>query len=84
MAWSTGMSEALSMARESERQHNDSTEEIPGSRKDARARIETQIHRRSKAKAVLPLEAEWQAGAERPLNLKMPADKMDKPRNVGR
>jgi hypothetical protein len=72
------------MARDSKRQHNDGTEKTPGPRKSARARIETQIHRRSKAKAVLPLEAEWQAGAERPLNLKMPAEKMDKHRNVGK
>ncbi len=71
------------MARDSDSQHNDSTEKIPGLWKSARARIETQIHRRSKAKAVLPLESEWQAGAERPLNLKMPTEKMDKQRNVG-
>jgi hypothetical protein len=72
------------MARDSDRQHNDSTEKNPAPRKSAPARIETQIHRRSKAKAILPLEAEWQAGAERPLNLKMPAEKMDKQRNVGK
>ncbi len=71
------------MARDSERQHNDSTEESLSPRKIPRARIETQIHRRSKAKAVFPLEAEWQAGAESPPNLKMPAEKMDKHRNVG-
>lgn len=78
------MPKAQSMARDSERQHNDGTEKIPDPRKSARPRIETQIHRRSKAKAVLPLEAEWQAGAERPLNLKMPAEEMDKQRNVGK
>ncbi len=72
------------MARDSERQHNDSLEKIPGPRKGVQTRIETQIHRRSKAKAVLPLEAEWQAGAKRPLNLKMPAEKMDKQRNAGK
>jgi hypothetical protein len=72
------------MARDSERQHNDGTEKSSSPRKSVQARIETQIHRRSKAKAVLPLEAEWQTGAERPLNLKMPAEKMDKQRNVGR
>jgi len=72
------------MARDSECQHHDSTEKIPGPRKTAQPRIETQIHRRSKAKAVFPLEAEWQVGADYPLNLKMPADKMDKHRNAGR
>lgn len=71
------------MARDSERQHYDSTEKIPVPRKGAQPRIETQIHRRSKAKAVFPLEAEWQVGVERPLNLKMPAENMDKQRNVG-
>ena len=71
------------MARDSECQHNDSTEKITGPGKSGRARIETQIHRRSKAKSVLPLEAEWQAGAEHPVNLKMPAEKMDKQRNAG-
>ncbi|MDQ6735075.1 MAG: hypothetical protein M3Z35_13340 [Nitrospirota bacterium] len=53
-------------------------------RKIAGARIETQIHRRSKAKATFPLEAEWQIGVDCPLNLKMPADKMDKHRNAGK
>lgn len=42
-------------------------------------RIETQIHRRKKAKAVLPLEAEWDQGVEGPpVSLKMPPDKMKK------
>lgn len=72
------------MARDSERQRNASSEKMTTPRKTPGTRIETQIHRRGKAKAVLPLEAEWQAGAERPLNLKMPADKMDKQRNVGK
>lgn len=72
------------MGLDSKRQRNDSSEKMTTPRKTPGARIETQIHRRSKAKAVLPLEAEWQAGAERPLNLKMPTDKMDKQRNVGK
>jgi hypothetical protein len=42
-------------------------------------RIETQIHRRKKAKAVLPLEAEWDASSGRPPDrLRMPAEKMSK------
>jgi hypothetical protein len=69
------------MVRDSERQCDDSIEKTPSPKKAPR--IETQIHRRSKAKAVFPLEAEWQVGAERPVNLKMPADKMDKHGNAG-
>lgn len=72
------------MARDSERQRHDSIEKSHSPRPIPRARIETQIHRRSKAKAVFPLEAEWQVGADHPLNLKMPVDKMDKHRNAGK
>lgn len=45
--------------------------------KGSKPRIETQIHRRKKAKAVPPLEAEWdiQSGAK-PTGLRTPADKM--------
>jgi len=40
-------------------------------------RIETQIHRRKKAKAVFPLEAEWDARSNQPpVGLRMPSDKM--------
>jgi hypothetical protein len=40
-------------------------------------RIETQIHRRKKAKAVPPLEAEWDVDqGNAPSGLKMPSDKM--------
>ena len=43
-------------------------------------RIETQIHRRKKAKAVFPLEAEWDARSNRlPVGLRMPSDKMKNP-----
>jgi hypothetical protein len=45
---------------------------------DAKRRIETQIHRRKKAKAVLPMEAEWNEDSQSPPHLKMPADQMDK------
>lgn len=42
-------------------------------------RIETQIHRRKKAKAVFPLEVEWDAdSASPPIGLRMPSDKMNK------
>lgn len=44
-----------------------------------KGRIETQIHRRKKAKAVLPLESEWQSdSATPPLNLRMPSSTMAK------
>jgi len=69
------------MVGDSERQCDDSIEKPPSPKKAAR--IETQIHRRSKAKAVFPLEAEWQVGAERPVNLKMPAGKMGTHGNAG-
>ena len=71
------------MARDSERQCRDSIEKSYTPRQNPRVRIETQIHRRSKGKAVFPLEAEWQVGADCPLSLKMPADKMDQHRNAG-
>ena len=42
-------------------------------------RIETQIHRRKKAKAVLPLEAEWDADSGTPPSgLRTPSDRMHK------
>jgi hypothetical protein len=44
-----------------------------------RRRIETQIHRRKKAKPVFPLEAEWDAeSGTPPTGLRMPPDKMRK------
>jgi hypothetical protein len=48
-------------------------------------RIETQIHRRSKAKKVFPLESEWDAetGAP-PESLRMPASNMDRNRRPNR
>jgi hypothetical protein len=72
------------MAHDSDHQRNDSIEKSPSARKIPGVRIETQIHRRSKAKAIFPLEAEWQIGVDSPLNLKMPADKMDKHRDAGK
>ncbi len=45
----------------------------------SKRRIETQIHRRKKAKAVPPLEAEWDAESGHPSSgLRMPSDKMKK------
>jgi len=42
-------------------------------------RIETQIHRRKKAKAVPPLTAEWTVGSGRaPAELRTPSDRMRK------
>ena len=51
----------------------------PASGESRKRRIETQIHRRKKAKAVSPLEAEWDAQSNRPpVGLRMPSDKMNK------
>lgn len=60
----------------------------PPNRKDMRApedgnkepsrRIETQIHRRRKAKAVFPLQSEWEIGAGSASQLRMPSSKMRK------
>ncbi len=42
-------------------------------------RIDTQIHRRKKVKAVAPLEAEWDAASgTKPTGLRMPPDTMTK------
>ena len=44
-------------------------------------RIETQIHRRKKAKALSPLTAEWDVRRpDNPAKLRMPADRMRKTR----
>jgi hypothetical protein len=62
--------------------HESITESLPAPT-PPRARIDTQIHRRSKGKAVLPLEAEWQVGAAPPPELKLSTKMMDKQRNAG-
>ena len=50
---------------------------VSASGESEKRRIETQIHRRKKAKAVFPLEAEWDARSNRlPVGLRMPSDKM--------
>ncbi len=42
-------------------------------------RIDTQIHRRKKVKAIPPLEAEWDSrSAQGPTGLRMPPDRMRK------
>jgi len=61
--------------------HQDLPEEPPRSGGRPR-RIETQIHRRKKAKAVGPLQAEWEAeSGRRPDGLRMPEDRMGRRRN---
>ena len=44
----------------------------------AKRRIQTQIHRRKKAKAVSPLEDEWNEQSDTPPNLRTPSSKMKK------
>ena len=47
------------------------------SQRQDRPRIETQIHRRKKAKAFSALESEWDEDAQmQPLHLRMPSDRM--------
>lgn len=61
-------------------QHPSRSEQSPSP--DARPRrIETQIHRRKKAKALSPLTAEWDVRRpDAPAQLRMPADRMRKTR----
>jgi hypothetical protein len=48
-----------------------------GAQRQSRPRIETQIHRRKKAKALSALELEWdQIEQESPSHLRMPSDCM--------
>jgi len=47
------------------------------SKSGGKPRIETQISRRKKAKAIPPLESEWEATTGHPpADLRMPAEKM--------
>lgn len=42
-------------------------------------RLDTQIHRRKKVKAALPLQSEWDSGsAKPPTGLRMPPERMKK------
>jgi hypothetical protein len=47
-------------------------------RQPAKPRINTQIHRRQKAKAVPPMEDEWDDQSETPPDLRTPSSKMKK------
>ena len=51
---------------------------------EPKKRINTQIHRRSKAKAVYPLSSEWEEDSSPlpPKQLRMPSEKMDKSSSV--
>lgn len=56
-----------------------SAEAPPDDARPPARRIETQIHRRKKVKAVPPLEAEWDAASgEKPKGLRTPSDRMDR------
>lgn len=44
----------------------------------SKEKIQTQIHRRKKAKAVFPMEDEWDDQSETPPNLRTPSSKMKK------
>lgn len=56
-----------------------SSEHPKGSKFPPKRRIETQIHRRKKAKAVPPLEAEWDmASGTPPTGLRTPPEKMQR------
>lgn len=46
--------------------------------KPAKPRIQTQIHRRQKAKAVPPMQDEWDDQSKTPPNLRTPSSKMKK------
>ena len=54
--------------------------QVRQSERSSAGRIETQIHRRSKAKATSPLESEWE-GQDKvpPRHLRMPSTKMGPP-----
>jgi hypothetical protein len=56
--------------------HDDPNPATGSPRVQAGRRIETQIHRRKKAKAIPPLEAEWDEGSNRPPHLKMSSEHM--------
>jgi hypothetical protein len=57
----------------------DSPEKSLGTPKPIKPRINTQIHRRQKAKAVPPMEDEWDAQSEAPPSLRTPSSRMKKP-----
>jgi len=58
------------------------TTQSPSNKLPAR-RIETQIHRRKKARALSPLQAEWdESSPHPPENLRTPSDKMKRTREL--
>ncbi len=59
--------------------HQDPKADKPAS-SEGKRRIQTQIHRRRKAKAAYPLTNEWEeSGLTPPKGLRMPSEKMKKP-----
>ena len=50
----------------------------PSLSSSSKERINTQIHRRKKAKAVLPMEDEWDVQSETPPKLRTPSSNMKK------
>ncbi|MDR4500670.1 MAG: hypothetical protein MRJ96_04340 [Nitrospirales bacterium] len=63
----------------SQRKPSPSTQSTSASSSEPKKRINTQIHRRSKAKAVYPLSSEWEDGSPLPpKQLRMPSSKIGK------
>jgi len=56
----------------------DPSKKLPEFGHPAKPRINTQIHRRQKAKAVPPMKDEWDDQSETPPNLRTPFSKMKK------
>ena len=56
----------------------DPPEKSPKAPSPAKPRIQTQIHRRQKAKAVPPMEDEWDDQSKTPPDLRTPSSKMKK------
>jgi hypothetical protein len=56
----------------------DPTEKSPEALGPTKPRIQTQIHRRQKAKAVPPMKDEWDDQSKTPPNLRTPSSKMKK------
>jgi hypothetical protein len=56
----------------------DPPERSPEMPPPAKPRIQTQIHRRQKAKAVPPMEDEWDDQSTTPPDLRTPSSKMKK------
>lgn len=63
----------------SQKSQSDPEGESSTSPQKSKKRIQTQIHRRQKAKAVAPLEDEWNDQSDIPPNLRTPSSEMKKP-----